>query len=73
MKNLTLIFVSLILFTSCATQKKTIMLTNGKYISQKKYDKIVDKAFDKAFGKSEYLFTDTNSEIILIIDSTNVK
>ena len=49
------------------------MLTNGKYISQKKYDKIVDKAFDKAFGKSEYLFTDTNSEIILIIDSTNVK
>ncbi len=36
----TFIFV-FILLTSCVTQEKTIKLCNGKYITQKKYDKII--------------------------------
>ncbi len=54
--KVSLIILMCVLLTSCVTQKKTIRLTNGKYISQKKYDKIVDKAFDKAFKNSKYLF-----------------
>ena len=56
MKNLTLILLSLIMLIACTTHKKTIRLTNGKYITKKKHDRIVDRAFDKAFGNSKYLF-----------------
>lgn len=41
------ILISLVLF-SCSTQKKTIMLANGKMISQKQYDRGLQKAFRKA-------------------------
>ena len=73
MKKLILISVSLFLFTSCVIQRKTIRLTNGEYITKKQHDKLVDEAFEEAFGNSKYLFNDTDTDIILNIDSTNVK
>ena len=65
--KVSLIILMCVLLTSCVTQKKTIRLTNGKYISQKKYDKIVDKAFDKAFKDSKYLFDGTLKTSVNII------
>lgn len=38
----------LILVSSCATQQKTVELANGKMVTQKQYDKMLDKAFKQA-------------------------
>ena len=33
---------------SCTPQKKTVLLANGKYVTQKKYDKMISNAFKHA-------------------------
>jgi|688.fasta_scaffold889925_2 hypothetical protein len=49
MKNLIkLLFVLLV--TSCATQK-TVKLTNGEFVTQKKYDRMVRSSYKKAIRK----------------------
>jgi len=49
------IFVFSVLVSSCATQQKTVELANGKMVTQKQYDKMINKAFrtaDKEATKS---------------------
>lgn len=50
MKNLIVIITSILLLTSCATQK-TIELANGKKVTEKEFRKMTHKAFEDSFGK----------------------
>jgi PBP1b-binding outer membrane lipoprotein LpoB len=50
MKNLIVIITSILLLTSCATQK-TIELANGKKVTEKQFQKMTHKAFEESFGK----------------------
>lgn len=50
MKNLIVILIAVISMTSCASQK-TYELSNGKKITQKKFQRKCKRAFMKSFGK----------------------
>ena len=50
MRNILSVFLLATLFTSCANQHY-FQLTNGKWISKKKYDRIIDRCIKKAFKK----------------------
>jgi hypothetical protein len=38
----------IMLFSSCAIQKKSVELANGELVTQKKYNKMLSKAFKNA-------------------------
>jgi hypothetical protein len=47
MKNVTLMLLFVVLLSSCATQK-TVQIANGKFVTEKQYQRGIDKAFRKA-------------------------
>jgi hypothetical protein len=46
-KVISILFI-IIFLSSCATQQKTIELTDGTMVTQKKYDKMIENAFKYA-------------------------
>lgn len=60
--KLILILSILITLTSCVNQKKTVLLANGKYVTQKKYDKMINNAFKYAEKETRKKFKMTKKE-----------
>jgi len=52
MNKVILVFVFGLLFSSCATQQKTVELANGKMVTQKEYEKMLNHAFKVADKES---------------------
>jgi hypothetical protein len=50
MKNSIVILISILLLTSCVTQK-TIELANGKMVTEKKFERMCHRAYKKSFGQ----------------------
>lgn len=48
MNKVVLIFSFGLLVSSCVTQQKSVELANGKMVTQKQYNKMLDKAFKAA-------------------------
>lgn len=48
MNKVIVIFLSLVILTSCVTQNKTVQLANGKYVTEKTYNKMIKKAMTDA-------------------------
>ena len=48
MNKVIVIFLSLVILTSCVTQNKTVQLANGKYVTEKTYNKMIRKAMSDA-------------------------
>lgn len=48
MKKVIILLVVVFLLGSCRTQEKSIELANGKMVTQKQYDKMIDHAFKSA-------------------------
>jgi hypothetical protein len=70
MKNIVLIILSVIFLSSCAVQK--IELANGKKVSKKEYQKMLDKAWDESFGRMTNDEKDLLYSTPIIIDTMNV-
>ena len=69
MKKLILVFVSILLITSCIS-KKTITLTNGKKISERKADRMMMRGLKKCL--KELPKEDRNIIMEMSVDTTNV-
>lgn len=69
MKKLILVFVSILLITSCVS-KKTVVLTNGKKISERKLERIEKRIIKKCLRS----FSKEDRDIIMgmSVDTTNV-
>lgn len=48
MNKVVLIFSFGLLVSSCVTQQRSVELANGKMVTQKQYNKMLDKAFKTA-------------------------
>jgi hypothetical protein len=73
------VFVFGLLITSCSTQQKTVQLANGKMVTQRQYDKMLNHAFNEADKagrravKGEMSKNDIdslNNELEVVIDTT---
>jgi hypothetical protein len=69
MKKLTLLFASILLVTSCATNK-TIVLTNGKKITERKADRMMMRGLKKCL--KELSKEDRNIIMEMSVDTSNV-
>ena len=48
----TLFWIILILLLTSSCQEKTILLANGKYVTKRKYDRMINNAFKHAEKES---------------------
>ena len=48
MNKVIVIFLLIVSLTSCVTQNKTVQLANGKYVTEKTYNKMIQKAMKDA-------------------------
>jgi len=73
------LFIFGLVITSCATQQKTVQLSNGKMVTQRQYDKMLNRAFSEADKagrravKGEMSKKDIDSlknELELVVDTT---
>ena len=69
MRKLVLLFITIFLITSCST-KKTIVLTNGKKISERKDNRMIKRSVKRCLRK----FSKEDRSIIMemVVDTSNV-
>jgi hypothetical protein len=69
MKNSIVILISIVLLTSCATQK-TIELANGKMVTEKKFARMCHRAYKKSFGKMPKEDKKLFEDVKITVDTT---